>query len=76
MSLSITDYDQGLTAALEDKADSNKLVKTVQSLQVEQAKQELAEAQLIAARRSGARGLKARQLLIEKEKALEKAEKR
>ncbi|KAJ4517866.1 hypothetical protein HRR75_003085 [Exophiala dermatitidis] len=65
-----------LTAALEDKADSNKLVKTVQSLQVEQAKQELAEAQLIAARRSGARGLKARQLLIEKEKALEKAEKR
>ncbi|KAL2415621.1 ABC transporter F family member 3 [Exophiala dermatitidis] len=65
-----------LTVALEDKADSNKLVKTVQSLQVEQAKQELAEAQLIAARRSGARGLKARQLLIEKEKALEKAEKR
>ncbi|KAL2426162.1 putative ATP-binding protein YheS [Exophiala dermatitidis] len=65
----------GLTTALEDKADSNKIVKTVQSLQVEQAKQELAEAQLLAARRSGARGLKARQMLIEKEKALEEAEK-
>jgi len=51
-------------------------VTTVRSLQLEQAKQALAEAQLIAARRSGARGLKARQMLIEKEKEVEEAQKR
>ncbi|KIW78270.1 hypothetical protein Z517_08104 [Fonsecaea pedrosoi CBS 271.37] len=67
---------RSLAAALEDKAHSSKIVTTVRSLQLAQAKQELAEAQLIAARRSGARGLKARQLLIEKEKEVEEAQKR
>lgn len=61
--------------AIEEKADAKKIVSTVRSLQLEQAKQELSEAQLIAARRSGARGLKARQVLIEKEKAVDEAEK-
>ena len=61
--------------ALEDSSDPKLLVKTVRLLQAEKARQELAEAQLIAARRSGARGLKARQVLILKEKELEKAQK-
>ncbi|OQV05338.1 hypothetical protein CLAIMM_10097 [Cladophialophora immunda] len=65
-----------LAAALEDKAHSSKIVTTVRSLQLEQAKQELAEARLVAARRSGARGLKARQMLIEREKEVEEAQKR
>lgn len=64
---------EGLAAVLEEKTNLNKLVKTVQSLQLEQAEQDLAEAQLIAERRSGARGSKARQVLIEKEKALEES---
>lgn len=66
----------GLTAALEHKTDSTRIVSTVRLLQVEEAKQALAEAQLLAARRSGARGLKARQFLIEKEQAVAEAEKR
>jgi hypothetical protein len=65
-----------LSTALEEKADPLGTVKTVRSLQLEQAKRDLAEAQLIAARRSGARGLKARQMLIEKEEALEEAQAR
>ncbi len=67
---------QGLSAALEEKAEMKKLVRTVQTLQLEQAKRELAEAQLLATRRSGARGLKARQALIEKENAVEEAHRR
>ncbi|EXJ85623.1 hypothetical protein A1O1_05989 [Capronia coronata CBS 617.96] len=59
-----------------EKTDSKKLVQTIRSLQVQQAQQELAEAQLVTARRSGARGLKARQFLIEKEKALDEAQRR
>ena len=66
---------KGLSMAIEEKADAKKIVSTVRSLQLEQARQELSEAQLIAARRSGARGLKARQVLIEKEKAVDDAEK-
>jgi hypothetical protein len=66
----------GLAAALEGKEDSKQVVKTVRVLQLEKARQGLAEAQLLAARRSGARGLKARQLLIGSEKAVEEAEKR
>lgn len=72
----LSDRYLGLTSALEHKTDPKSIVTTVRSLQLEKAKQELAEAQLIAARRSGARGLKARQVLIENEKAVEEAEKR
>jgi hypothetical protein len=61
---------------LEDKSDTTAVFKTVRQLQLDKAKQELAGAQLIAARRSGARGLKARQVLIEKEKAVEEASER
>lgn len=61
---------------LEEKADPESTVSAVRSLQVDQARQELAEAQLIASRRSGARGARARQTLIEKEKALEEAQRR
>lgn len=74
--IALTDSSQGLAAALEEKSDPKKIITTVRSLQVEKAKQELAEAQLIAARRSGARGAKARQVLIEKEKAVEDAQRR
>ncbi|KAJ9620749.1 uncharacterized protein PV06_03363 [Exophiala oligosperma] len=65
-----------LSVALEEKTDINNLVKTVQSLQLEQAKQDLAEAQLIAERRSGARGSKSRQVLIEREVALKESQAR
>lgn len=61
---------------MEDSSDPKKVIETVRNLQLEKAKQELEEAQLIAARRSGTRGLKARQLLIEKEKAVEEAHRR
>jgi ATP-binding cassette, subfamily F, member 3 len=64
-----------LATVLEEKADSQQIVRTVRSLQLGKARQNLAEAQLVAARRSGARGLKARQVLIESEKAVEEAEK-
>ncbi|KIW73245.1 hypothetical protein, variant [Phialophora macrospora] len=66
----------GLAAALEGKEDSKRVVKTVRTLQLEKARQALAEAQLLAARRSGARGLKARQLLIGSETAVVDAEQR
>jgi hypothetical protein len=58
---------------LEDKSDATAVINAVRLLQLDKTKQELAEAQLIAARRSGARGAKARQVLIEKEKAVEEA---
>ena len=62
-----------MSAALEEKVDSTNIVKTIRALQVEQAKQALAEAQLIATRRSGARGKEARHVLIAREKAVEEA---
>lgn len=63
-----------LSGALEDLTDSARTAKVVRQLQYEQAKRDLAEAQLVAARRSGARGSKARQALIAKEKARDEAE--
>jgi hypothetical protein len=73
---SMPDTFVALTAALEHKTEPTKIVSTVRLLQVEKAKRELAEAQLVAARRSGARGAKARQILIAKENAVEEAEKK
>jgi hypothetical protein len=61
---------------LEEKSDPKRIVDTVRALQLEKAKHDLAEAQLVAARRSGARGAKARQVLIQSEKDVEEAEKR
>lgn len=61
----------GLAAALESGIESAIAVREVQ---LEHAQQELKEAILIAARRSGARGAKARQELIAKEDAVKEAE--
>lgn len=63
----------GLTSALESGADTPKVV---HELQLDRAKQHLKEAALIAERRSGARGAKARQELISNENAVEAAEQR
>lgn len=62
-----------LSEALEDLADPAQTAKVVRQLQHEQAERDFAQAQLIAARRSGARGLKARQGLIAKERARDEA---
>ena len=62
-----------LSEALEDLADSSRTAKVVRQLQYEQAERDLAQAHLIAARRSGARGSKARQELIIKERARDEA---
>lgn len=64
-----------LSSALEQKETSSELIsKALRKLKLEQARRDLDEARLIATRRSGARGAKARQVLIEKEKAVEQAE--
>jgi ATP-binding cassette subfamily F protein 3 len=62
-----------LSEALEDVTASASISQVVRQLQYEQAERDFAQAQLIAARRSGARGLKARQDLIAKEKARDEA---
>ncbi|KIX06247.1 uncharacterized protein Z518_04222 [Rhinocladiella mackenziei CBS 650.93] len=75
----VTRSDHRRERALKDANSMPPLsaaVMTVRSLQIEQAKQQFAEVQLIAERRSGARGLKARQMLIAKEKAVQEAQKR
>lgn len=64
-----------LSTALETKTDTpDQIVTVVRQLKVEQARRDLHVAQLLATRRSGARGAKARQALNEKEQALEEAE--
>ncbi|RMZ81297.1 hypothetical protein DV737_g2573, partial [Chaetothyriales sp. CBS 132003] len=62
-----------LATALESDADPTE---TIHAVQVEHAQRELKQAELIAARRSGARGAKARQDLIRKEDAVKAAEER
>jgi hypothetical protein len=61
----------GLSYALESGTGTSQ---AVLEIQLEHAQRELKEAELIAARRSGARGAKARQELIAKEEALKQAE--
>jgi ATP-binding cassette, subfamily F, member 3 len=56
-----------LSKAIEDSADAEETSTIVRKLQLEHAEDEMKEADLTAARRSGARGAKARQILIEKE---------
>lgn len=65
-----------LSEVLEHGSDTIGTERVVRQLQYEQAERSLAEAQLIAARRSGARGSKARQALIAREEALEEAKSR
>jgi ATPase subunit of ABC transporter with duplicated ATPase domains len=68
---------QKLAAVLENKDVSPEIIsKTVREVELDHAQQALKEAQLIAARRSGARGAKARQVLIEQEEAVETAQQR
>ncbi|KPI36847.1 ABC transporter F family member 3 [Cyphellophora attinorum] len=56
-----------LSKAIEDNADAEQTSIIVRKLQLEHAEDEMKEADLTAARRSGARGARARQVLIEKE---------
>lgn len=66
-----------LAAVIEDKnAAASSISKAVREVELEYADEDLKESQLIAARRSGARGARARQELIEKEEAFEKAKQR
>lgn len=61
---------QILSSALEDTTNSATIVKAYRQLCHEHLEQEVAEAQHIALRRSGARGKKAREVLIELENKL------
>ena len=66
-----------LATVLEGKNFSpDAISQVVREVQLEHCEQDLKEAQLIAARRSGARGAKARQVLIENEKAVKSAKQR
>lgn len=68
---------QRLAGVIEDKnADPKLISKTVRQVELEHVEEQLKEAQLVAARRSGARGARARQVLIEKEEAFEIAKQR
>lgn len=66
-----------LSTAIEGQArDAETTARTVRKLQLEAAEDDVKEAELTAARRSGARGAKARQELIDKEQAVEQAKER
>jgi ATP-binding cassette, subfamily F, member 3 len=68
---------QKLASVVENKdVLPRSLSKAVREVQLDHADHELREAQLTAARRSGARGAKARQVLIEKEELVERAKQR
>ena len=68
---------QNLAAVIETKnVSSSRIAKVVREVQLEHCEQDLKDARLVAARRSGARGAKARQVLIEKEEAMEQAKHR
>ena len=62
-----------LSMALETDSASTEVAKTIRQLELENLNKELAQARSLAERRSGARGLKARQALIAKEKQVEDA---
>ena len=65
-----------LAKVMEDTADADLASATVRQLQLEAAEEEEKEADLIATRRSGARGAKARQVLLEKEASVAEAKQR
>lgn len=65
-----------LSKAIEENHDAEQSCAMVRQIQLENAKDEEKEADLTAARRSGARGAKARQVLVEKEEAVKKAQER
>lgn len=69
----IVEESASLSGALQD-GDAPKIIHTYRTLRLNQAKRDLDTAQLVAQHRSGARGAKARQLLLSKEAAVGEAE--
>ena len=65
-----------LSKAIEGNTGLEAGAQIVRELMIERLEHELSELRLIAARRSGARGLKARQAVIAKEGELELAQTR
>jgi len=65
-----------LSEALESSHDPTSGIRATRRLTCERVERELDEARLVAARRSGARGLKARQVVTAKEAELETARQR
>lgn len=64
-----------LGGVLQDtSAEPTQIVHVLRKLKLEQAKRELEAARLVAQHRSGARGSKARQVLIQKEEGVQQAE--
>lgn len=64
-----------LSGVLQDSsAEPTQIVEMFRRLKLEQARRELEAARLVAQHRSGARGSKARQVLIQKEDAVQHAE--
>lgn len=71
----LLDDSAALSAVLQTtQADSEKVVSVHRRLQLEQAQRRLDEARLVAQHRSGARGSKARQVVLKEEAALKDAE--
>lgn len=70
-------HEEGLlSAAIENTADPTAVVKAYRKVALERAEQDRHDARQIALRRSGARGAKAKKVLLEREAELEEAEKR
>ena len=68
---------QKLATVLESKdMPAETVSRCIRDVQLDHCEQDLKEAQLTAARRSGARGAKARKVLIEKEEAVDQAKQR
>lgn len=71
----LLDDSTSLSAVLQtSQADSEKVVSVHRRLQLEQAQRKLDEARLVAQHRSGARGSKARQVVLQEEAAVKAAE--
>lgn len=71
----LLDDSAELSAVLQTgQADSEQVVSVHRRLQLEQAQRKLKEAQLVAQHRSGARGSKARQIVLKEEAAVKEAE--
>ena len=66
----------GLAQVLEKDASTSTASKTIRQLELEHAQDDEREAHLIAEKRSGARGARAREVLMEKEDDLRAAESR
>lgn len=71
----LVDDSAKLSSALQDTADSSHVVGTYRQLKLEQIQRDLEAARLVAEHRSGARGSKARQIVIQKEAEVAEAEK-